>query len=247
MPEHYAVMTIDAGMNAVMQSVRTMRSPLDGFIQEISLNAGAAIPGGAGDAVLDVNKNGATIFPVPANRPKVVAGASSGAVLGLAVAIAKGDLITIDLDQYPLGGVPVPLSIRMTLFDTIALRSTIIYVTGVLADGATENASIPNMGRGWILLAADADHANWARFYNKATKRTADASRTIDTDADENAGVCGELIFTASALSLAWSSPYPTGFNLDDAQSTSAIAAIKNTSGGSTAIQLTLQRLVIER
>ena len=247
MPEHYAVMGITAAMKSVMQNLRYMRSPVNGFIQEIALDVGMIIPGGAGSVVLDINKNGATIFPVPANRPKVVAGASSGSASGLAIAVNKGDLITVDLDQFPLGGVPTPLDIRITFFDTIGLRSTITYVTGVLANGANEDADIPGFGRGWMLLAADADFANFTRLYESSADRAADAARTVDEDPDDNAGVAGDLIFTPTKLSLRWSSPHPTGFNLDDANATAGIAAIQNLSGAARAIQVTFYRLVIER
>jgi|SRR5690242_13543081 len=56
-------------------------------------------PTGA-DGVVDVNKNGTTIFTTQANRPKATAG-SNGGVLATpdVTSVADGDYLTVDLDQ----------------------------------------------------------------------------------------------------------------------------------------------------
>jgi hypothetical protein len=56
-------------------------------------------PTGA-DLIFDVNKNGSTIFTTQANRPKVLAATTVGALaIPDIVAVAAGDVITIDVDQ----------------------------------------------------------------------------------------------------------------------------------------------------
>jgi hypothetical protein len=56
-------------------------------------------PAGA-DLIVDVNKNGATVFSTQANRPKVVAGANAGlSVAPDVTALAVGDRLSIDVDQ----------------------------------------------------------------------------------------------------------------------------------------------------
>jgi hypothetical protein len=57
-------------------------------------------PTGA-SVIVDVNKNGTTIFTTQANRPAVAAaGATSGKVTNMnVVALANGDYVTVDVDQ----------------------------------------------------------------------------------------------------------------------------------------------------
>lgn len=70
-------------------------------LRKVSLTVGTA-PTGA-DLLVDVNVNGTTAFSVQANRPKVVAGQTSGsavpAVTGNDVDVAPGAVITVDVDQ----------------------------------------------------------------------------------------------------------------------------------------------------
>lgn len=56
-------------------------------------------PTGA-DLVLDVNKNGTTVFTTQANRPRVAAGANAGLSAAPDVlALAVGDRLSLDVDQ----------------------------------------------------------------------------------------------------------------------------------------------------
>lgn len=56
-------------------------------------------PTGA-DLIVDIHKNGVTIFTTQANRPKIIAGASSGISVAPDVTeIAVGDKITLEIDQ----------------------------------------------------------------------------------------------------------------------------------------------------
>lgn len=74
--------------------------PFAATIVGVSVSVDTA-PTGA-DIIVDVNKNGTTIFTTQANRPRVVAGAFSTAaeVTNMNVtSIAAGDYITIDVDQ----------------------------------------------------------------------------------------------------------------------------------------------------
>jgi len=62
--------------------------------------AAGVTPTGA-DVIFDVNKNGTTIFTTQANRPTIPDGASEAGALSVPdiVAIAAGDVITVDVDQ----------------------------------------------------------------------------------------------------------------------------------------------------
>jgi hypothetical protein len=78
-----------------------LRLPVEGAytVTGVRLTAGTA-PTGA-SLIVDVNKNGTTIFTTQANRPTIAAGANSGGP-GTApdvTSLAAGDYLTIDIDQ----------------------------------------------------------------------------------------------------------------------------------------------------
>jgi hypothetical protein len=67
-------------------------------IVKVRASVGTAPTGAA--VIVDVNKNGTTIFTTQANRPTIAAAgnASSDAVPDI-TAVAAGDYITVDVDQ----------------------------------------------------------------------------------------------------------------------------------------------------
>lgn len=76
--------------------------PCDGVITSVTA-ATITAPAGA-SVILDVNKNGTTIFTTQANRPTVAAAATS-AVTGTpnVTTFSAGDVITVDVDQVGSG------------------------------------------------------------------------------------------------------------------------------------------------
>lgn len=66
----------------------------------LSVRATVETPPSGGTVVVDVNKNGTTIFTTQANRPSIAAaGATSGKVTSMNVtSVAPGDYLTIDVD-----------------------------------------------------------------------------------------------------------------------------------------------------
>jgi hypothetical protein len=59
---------------------------------------GAAFAPQGSDIVIDIKKNGTTIFTNPSNRPKILAGQTVGAtVVPDVTAIAVGDVLTVDI------------------------------------------------------------------------------------------------------------------------------------------------------
>lgn len=67
-------------------------------VSKVRLAIGSA-PTGA-DLIIDVHKNGTTMFTTTGNRPKIIATATSGvSVAPNITALAEGDVVTIDIDQ----------------------------------------------------------------------------------------------------------------------------------------------------
>jgi len=238
-------MEVSATLLSPILAYRQIESPLDGFIQDVYFSVGANV---ASDAVFDIRKNGTSLWPgTPLLRPKILSGAATGSKLAINAAVAKGDLIKFDVATMPSGGLTPPFFTRLVLYDTIALRSTVIYTTGSLADEAIENADIPGMGRSWEMLHIESDKAAWVRAYISDAARSLDATRDITEDADENAGLGAEIIFSPSELEFGFGAPFPKSYNLDDPNSTDGLFAIQNRSGSTGTVTLTIQRLVTER
>lgn len=88
-------------------------APCDLTVLRIQIYSDVA-PTGA-DLIIDVNKNGTTMFTTQANRPRVVDGDNAGAdAVPDVLTIAKGDRIDIDIDQIgsgTAGGDPLRIAI----------------------------------------------------------------------------------------------------------------------------------------
>lgn len=86
------------GVLAVETNAMSIIAPCALTITEIGLAVDVA-PTGAG-LIIDVNKNGTTMYTTQANRPTVAAdGTSATATDPDVTSIAKGDKISIDIDQ----------------------------------------------------------------------------------------------------------------------------------------------------
>ena len=56
-------------------------------------------PPDGGSIIVDINKNGSTIFTDQSNRPQITSGSSTGYGTPDVTALAKGDYLTMDVDQ----------------------------------------------------------------------------------------------------------------------------------------------------
>ena len=104
-----------AGTLAV--KVGTSRYPVKGGtfqIQTIAAMVDTAPTGAA--VIIDVNKNGASLYGTQANRPTIAAG-SNGATVGAhtATTVTDGDYLTVDIDQVgsTVAGADLVVVIRM--------------------------------------------------------------------------------------------------------------------------------------
>ncbi|HSX16872.1 MAG TPA: hypothetical protein VLH86_02105 [Patescibacteria group bacterium] len=103
-------------------STGTMRLPIDGAYTIVGtrLMVGTA-PTGA-DLVIDVNKNGTTIYTTQANRPKVLAGANAGGPGSTpdVTALVAGDYLTVDVDQIGSTVAGSDLTVTIVVTKTVA-------------------------------------------------------------------------------------------------------------------------------
>lgn len=88
-----------SGNAAVVTGTHRGPIPFNCTITAIMVMVGTA-PTGA-SIIVDVNKNGVTVFTTQANRPTIAASAnSSGVVTNMDVtSLAAGDYLTVDIDQ----------------------------------------------------------------------------------------------------------------------------------------------------
>lgn len=67
--------------------------------------------------IIDVNKNGSTIFSTQANRPTIaIAGSTSGLITNMnTTSIVSGDYLTIDIDQVGSTSAGADLTVQVTV------------------------------------------------------------------------------------------------------------------------------------
>lgn len=98
-------------------SVRTgaarFRFPIAGKILSVGITVGTAPTGAA--ILVDVNKNGTTIFTTQANRPSIAgAGFASSDAVPDVTSAAVGDYMTVDIDQVgsTIAGADLTVTVR---------------------------------------------------------------------------------------------------------------------------------------
>src|SRR3972149_4452477 len=89
---------VNPGVLAVAAGSVRLRMPRHGVIVKVTATVGTA-PTGA-SLIVDVNKNGTTIFTTQANRPTIAAGSQDDlSSIPDVVPFAKEDVFTMDVDQ----------------------------------------------------------------------------------------------------------------------------------------------------
>lgn len=106
---------------ALTTTTGASRLPIDGACTIVGtrLMVGTA-PTGA-DIVIDVNKNGSTIYTTQANRPRITAGQNSGGpgVAPNVTSLAAGDYVTVDVDQVGAAVAGSDLTVTIIVSKTI--------------------------------------------------------------------------------------------------------------------------------
>lgn len=123
----------------------------------------------------------------------------------------------------------------------ISGEDLVVYDTGVLADGETENVSL-NMGGSFIRVTrVEATFSLRVRAYYRNAQRTADAPRPVGSDPTGEHGCW--LDFYLPPSNLDWDATPPCdGANYDNLASPNMWLAITNRSGASRSVRVILHR-----
>ena len=123
-------------------------------------------------------------------------------------------------------------------------RATGNATTASIADQASDDITISSAAKSYMLMSIQTDAAAWVTVYTSQAARTADASRTSNTDPLPGSGVIAEVITGAATTQKI--TPGALGFN-DEATPTSDIyLKVENRSGSTATITVTLGFLVLE-
>lgn len=127
----------------------------------------------------------------------------------------------------------------------VGARGDVVITTAALADGATENGTSA-LGKAFIPLQITVDRACRVRLYQTSAARTADASRAPGTLPTGEHGVILDVRLD-TGTGLVWDvfQP-PTGANMDSPVTSTIYYAIKNESGSTSTVQVTVTRLLME-
>lgn len=122
-------------------------------------------------------------------------------------------------------------------------RTTASGSSTSLVNDAQGNIDITGF-KSYALMSITTDYAAWVRLYTTSAARTADAARLESTDPLPDAGVIAEVI-TSGAETIVFS-PGVFGFNNDGTPADTIYARVKNKSGATYAIGVTLKLLQLE-
>ena len=97
----------------------TLLAPCTLSIVKVKLVVKTAPTGQA--IIVDVNKNGTTIFTTQANRPQIAAGSTTGdSGTPDVTALAEGDKLTVDVDQVGSGTAGADLTVEVVCNQSVA-------------------------------------------------------------------------------------------------------------------------------
>jgi len=122
-----------------------------------------------------------------------------------------------------------------------ATRATQVRTASSLADNAQANIDFNALGESYALLKVQTNNAAWIRIYTDDAARTADQNRAQGDDPSDGDGVVAEMISSGSTVFKI--APGVIGWT--DGQTTVPVR-VKNLSGGTTSIDVTITALVLE-
>lgn len=122
-------------------------------------------------------------------------------------------------------------------------RNTESETTASLANGASGNVAYADLGKSYALYSVTVDKESWVRIYSDTASRTADASRNQGDDPPEGAGIIAEFIATSANTTFKVT---PAVYGYIDNSETTIPAAVKNNSGSTGTVTVTLTALTLE-
>ena len=132
--------------------------------------------------------------------------------------------------------------------DTVTINQSRSRTTASVSTGSITNntTSTPNIVgfKSYLLMSIQVSHQAWVRLYTDSTSRTNDSSRSQGADPSPGAGVIAEVITTGAQTILM--SPGVFGFNNEGSPTTAIPLSVKNISGSSANITVTLTLLKLE-
>jgi hypothetical protein len=126
----------------------------------------------------------------------------------------------------------------------IGYRNTLISTTSTLADGLSADITFSGTGRSGSLISVNTDRAAWVVFYSNTAARTADTGRTSNTDPTPGSGVLAEVL--TSGAQTVRITPSANYFNDETVPVSALYAKVKNLSGASSAVQVSITFVVSE-
>lgn len=122
-----------------------------------------------------------------------------------------------------------------------ATRATQVRTASSLANNAQANIDFNALGESYALLKVQTNNAAWIRIYTDDAARTADQNRAQGDDPADGDGVVAEMISSGSTIFKI--APGVIGWT--DGQTTVPVR-VKNLSGSTTSIDVTITALVLE-
>ena len=122
-------------------------------------------------------------------------------------------------------------------------RQTASATTASIGNNVSADLTI-SAAKTYALLKIQTSAAAWVTLYTDTASRTADASRTENTDALPGSGVIAEVITNGATTQLM--TPGVFGFNNDATPSTNVYVKVVNKSGSNAAITVTLTYTILE-
>lgn len=124
-------------------------------------------------------------------------------------------------------------------------RADIDFTTASLNDDSSEDVDLEGFGKSAELYKIEVSKAAWVVGYQTDAARTADVSRLISEDPETATGVLFEFV-TETDDEVVVCQPRPACENHDDPVDDVLYLRVTNLSGGTTAITVTLTRIITE-
>lgn len=185
---------------------------------------------GSGRIVLNCEQN---THGITLKGPPHSAAATYTLTLPNAVATASGQALTSDTSG----------NLSFTNVGA-ATRATGSATTGSIADGASADITISSAAKTYMLMSIQTSAAAWVTVYTSTAARTADASRTVNTDPLPGSGVIAEVVTGAATTQKI--TPGLLGFNDELTPTSDIYLKVENQSGSSAAITVTLSFVTLE-